>query len=297
MPAFLTSKTVQARERLVHAFTDYFSRGGHNEASDLVKARYKYIVDQHGISDVAEVARLEVAGAFAIIANTVPTAFWVLYHIFSNPAILAECRQELSQIVQEQDGIKHVDLNSVQNACPILQSTLHEVLRFHGVQISLRKVMEDHMLDGQFLLKKNSAVMMPATVQHFDTSIWGPDAGHFSHKRFVQSSTGTSAKNINRTAFRGFGGGHHLCPGRHFATMEVLSFAALVILRFDVAPTSGLWTDLRTEKLSARGSAVTLPDDDIEVAVRPRDNEQWNVQFSGRAGLNEIMSEKQGLQS
>lgn len=222
-----------------------------------------------------DVARLEVAGAFGVISNSAPTAFWLLYHIFSQPHILEECRRELSTIVQERNKSSYLDTGMIPQASPTLISSFNEVLRYHGVQVSLRKVMEDHMLDGRFLLKKGSALMMPATVQHFDPAIWGPNPGAFDHRRFIGHNVRGSTKSGQRAAFRGFGGGHHLCPGRHFATTEITTFAAMVILRFDMVPATGRWTTLETEKLSSKGSAVTLPDNDLDVRVTARSERPW----------------------
>lgn len=45
-----------------------------------MKARYEHIV-KHQITDIKDVAKLEVTGAFSIITNSAPYAFWLLYHI------------------------------------------------------------------------------------------------------------------------------------------------------------------------------------------------------------------------
>jgi cytochrome P450 len=243
----------------------------------LVKARYKYIVTKHQIHDLVDVARLEVAGAFGTISNSAPAAFWLLYHLFSHPHILEECRRELSTLVEERDETCYLNANGIPKQCPTILSSFNEVLRYHGVQVSLRKVVEDHALDDKYLLKEGSALMMPATVQHFDPQIWGPNSGEFDHKRFIPTGHDGSKKGAQRAAFRGFGGGHHLCPGRHFATTEIVAFAALVILRFDMTPVVGAWTVLKTDKLSSKGSAVTLPDSDLEVRITPRDSKPWVV--------------------
>lgn len=212
-------------------------------------------------------ARLEVAGAFAIIANTAPSA---VYHIF-NPDVLAEYRYELSPVVQEKDEAYYFDVNNL-TSCQILQSTLHEVLRFHGGQTFLRKVMEDHMLDDKYiLLKKGSALISPATVQHFDPLVWGANSDTFL------DAVRKHDKKCHRRHLRGFGGGHHLCPGRHFAMTEVLGFAALVIMRFDLIPAEGTWTALKTGKISSRGSAVAMPDNDMNITISPRSKAHWKV--------------------
>lgn len=272
----MNGKTLQARERIVQAFIEYFRSGNHKSGSGLVQARYEYIVRKHKIHDLVDVARLEVAGAFGTISNSAPTAFWLLYHLFSNPCVLEECRNELSTLIEERNDAFYVDMNGVPRQCPTIVSSFNEVLRYHGVQVSLRKVVEDHALDERFLLKKGSALMMPATVQHFDRQIWGPNSETFDHKRFIRSTDNDSSKKgAQRAAFRGFGGGHHLCPGRHFATTEIVSFAAMVILRFDIIPVTGTWAAMKTDRLSSKGSAVTMPDTDVDVKIIPRSTKAW----------------------
>lgn len=80
IPSFATRKTRQAHALLVGAFTKYFSAGYPEEASNFMKARYEHIV-KHQITDIEDVAKLEVTGAFSIITNSAPCAFWLLYHI------------------------------------------------------------------------------------------------------------------------------------------------------------------------------------------------------------------------
>lgn len=99
---------------------------------------------------------------FGLITNSAPTAFWLLYQILSCPPVLEKCRHELWLLVRERDGVFYLNLSNVPELIPMIQSTLREVLRFHGVQVSLRKVMEDHVLDDRILLKRGSALMMPA---------------------------------------------------------------------------------------------------------------------------------------
>jgi cytochrome P450 len=101
---------------------------------------------------------------------------------------------------------------------------------------SVRIALEDHMLDGKYLIKKGGTVMIPGHVQHSSAAIWGDDVAEFKHTRFVKTP---GSKRYNSVAFRGFGGGTTLCPGRHFATMEILLFATLLMLRFDVRLANG----------------------------------------------------------
>lgn len=47
-------------------------------------------------------------------------------------------------------------------------------------------------------------------------------------------------KKMNRTANHAFGGGHTMRPSRHSSATESLTFVALMVLQFSVAPV-GTW--------------------------------------------------------
>ncbi len=276
-PGLLARNSIAAREVLVQAITRYYRANHHNQGSFLVKSRFEHSTVQHKISDIADVARFELGGAFAILSNTIPAAFWVIFHIYANPEVLDDCRREVSLVVKDQDGVRTIDLHDVQTSCPVLLSTFQEVLRFRFTGVSTRVVMEDHLLDGRYFLKKGSALMIPGSVQHLDPSVWGPDANEFNHKRFVRKP---GVKGTNSAAFRAFGGGHVLCPGRHFATYEVLAFTAMMILRFDIRPSKRIWLAPKTDK-SPMSSSIPIPDTDIDVEISQRTEAEWDMFMSG----------------
>jgi cytochrome P450 len=125
-------------------------------------------------------------------------------------------------------------MTSVKHAFPVLLSTFQEVLRIHTISISARLVMEGHLLDEKSLLKKESMLMISGLVQHTSSASFGSNVDSFDHRRFLPGK-----RDHNPVAFRGFGGGSTLCPGRHLATTKILTFTALMILRCDVWPTDG----------------------------------------------------------
>ncbi|KAI1779203.1 hypothetical protein F4818DRAFT_403624 [Hypoxylon cercidicola] len=65
-----------------------------------------------------------------------------------------------------------------------------------------------------------------------------PDASvsSFDHGRFLRELGG---KRTGPAAFRFFGGGSVLYPGRYFVSTEVIPCAALLLLRFDLKPVGG----------------------------------------------------------
>ncbi|OAK95751.1 cytochrome P450 [Phaeosphaeriaceae sp. SRC1lsM3a] len=227
-------ETLRAREALVKGLQQYFVNGSYIEGAGITKARYEFNANNN--IPPADIARFELGGVIALLTNIVPTCFWMVYHVYSDPAILASCREEIAKVTRQSTSAEGqrtcvVDIAGVENSCPTLLATMREVLRFRTVGTSARLVMEDHMLNGEYLLKKGGLVMLPGPVQHSDTTVWGANALEFDHTRFMQPD-----KRIPAAAFRAFGGGASLCPGRHFATTIILNFTAMLVMKSDVIP-------------------------------------------------------------
>jgi hypothetical protein len=55
-------------------------------------------------------------------------------------------------------------------------------------------VLEDTLLDGQYLLKKGNVLHIPAKPIHKDTSAWGPQAGVFDPYRFIPAGAGAEKR-------------------------------------------------------------------------------------------------------
>lgn len=287
-PQVFAKESFKARKYMGKIWERYFESGAHKEASELIQCRFK--INEDFQIPLKETAKIEVGGSFAILSNTLPATFWMIYHIFSDPVVLEDIRAELFKHVKEVDEICTIDLADVKGSCPILLSTFKEMLRYNAIGVSARIAIEDHMLDNKYLIKKGSTVMIPSKVQHTIPSIWGETVNEFHHKRFIRQP---GIKAHNPISFRGFGGGTTLCPGRHFASTEVLMFSALMALRFDIRPVGGKWLRPTTEK-SPLVAAIPVPDWDIDVEICPRDKKKWNVSFSGYGKDMEISVEDIG---
>lgn len=92
-------------------------------------------------------------------------------------------------------------------------------------------------------------------------------------------------KHAPAAAFRGFGGGAVLCPGRHFVSTEILAFAALLLARFNIRPVSGKW--IEPKKDSLMNTAFPTPKDKVQIELTPKDDMKWRVIFSDNSkGIN-----------
>ncbi|KAF3054952.1 hypothetical protein GL218_07481 [Daldinia childiae] len=310
----------KAREMLVQEFSRYYEQGHHRIPGIpnlcLVQACYNFNVSQ-GLP-LNDIARSELGHVASRVSNTIPGAFWMLWHVISDTTVLADCRTEIEQVVTinvvQQKGtdgqifekeVHTIDLSQLTNrrVCPVIMSTWYEVLRYNHVGISARVVTSDTRLD-RYLLKKGSTTMVVGSVMHSDVSAWGPSATEFNHLRFLKNDGPSDSQitpdsnrksiphaknhtdNINPEkgpANRLFGGGSSLCPGRHLASQEILSLLALTIMRFDLRPVSGQsW--IPPKKVIPLPTALPIPKAtysghlDIEIVTR-HPGREWRVVF------------------
>lgn len=259
LPKITARKAWYGMEACVKGFLEYTKKGLHREALPFLRERMQlHFAD--GISE-EEHARLEMAISFAFNSNAGITTFWVVNNIFSRPELLAQIREEVYNNAFEAPGI--ISSSKLKEACPLLTSTWRETMRLIAPMTSARVVLEDTILAGTYFLRKGSVIQVAGGVLHSDTEIWGPDASSFNPRRFYYSMNGTKATAdgsivdsksniVHPAAFRGFGGGISLCPGRHFAQIEITTLAAVLVLGFDMQPVHGSdkvqWNPPKNEK-------------------------------------------------
>jgi cytochrome P450 len=242
VPWFLSPKkhsTAQrTRKALVDAFLKYLNNDGLDTACSFIK-ELSGLGIRRGLSNENN-ARALLGSILAIVGNTIPTTFWLLISIFSRPDLLKEIRSELEATLEDpSSGTVSLDCTTIREECPIFMSTYDEVLRMTSGIATVRYTNEDTLIQDRWLLKKGAQVQMPTAFIHADPTTWGADADVFDHTRFLKSKVLTKEQKTRRSAaFRPFGGGNTLCPGRHFASYEVLTFAGSVLLGFDMSPTT-----------------------------------------------------------
>ena len=80
-------------------------------------------------------------------------------------------------------------------------------------------------------------------------------------------------------ALGSFGAAPHLCPGRHFATTQMLAMAALLVMRYDISPASGSWEILKQNQKGFAAVPPPLGDTDILVEERRGWQGQWQFEM------------------
>lgn len=73
---------------MVTVWARYFQEGGLEQASAFARAMYDQM-KADGLSE-DDLARAQVGHSHAIIASTGPAAWWLIYHIYSDPVVLTD---------------------------------------------------------------------------------------------------------------------------------------------------------------------------------------------------------------
>ncbi|KAI4594966.1 hypothetical protein KJ359_007489 [Pestalotiopsis sp. 9143b] len=276
-PSIFARKPIAARAKVVAAFEAYYKAGGVQKGSTLAQNRYQAQFDNN--LALEDIARYEVGGSIAVLVNTAPAAFWTLLLLHRQPGLLEDVRSEIDActIAAVENGatVKTLDITTLKESCPLMLSAYQEVLRYSSMGTSVREVMQDTYL-GPWLLKKGAMVQMPSRIIHQDANLWGANVAEFNPRRFLPEEKKSRPSDV---CFRAFGGGKTLCPGRHFATNEILAVVAVFIARLDMKPAEGEWK-LPTTQNTNVAAVVMQPDTDIEVEIKARpgfEDVKWNI--------------------
>ena len=295
-PYMFARKGYKARERLFEIFEEYVEAGGYKDAetSQLAKNRVSINMDKYGLSK-RMFAQGECSLLFGALLNTIPTGFWLISHIFSDKALLARVRAEVDGCISIGDtpNRRIINVPELRTSSVLLAACFRETLRVAGGVNSSRWVAADTTVTNtstgeSYVLKKGSVVQIASNVIH-QRSLWGDDPQVFDPTRFL--STAEKAKSeagggrpqdpaapfrdtngkMYSGAFRSFGGGNNICPGRHFAQTEILTLAAIFVAGFEIENVDGDGK-YKMPAVETRWLAlgVMKPKTDVEVNIRRR---------------------------
>jgi cytochrome P450 len=274
LPSITAPKGHAGRAVVTPAFEKYYNAGLDKNASALVQGRAR-AARQWGLT-TKQISQAEITIIMAAGTNTVPNAFYMICHIFSQPDLLVSLREEVRKIttLTTQEGIEIVTLNisMLQSHCPLLTACFHETLRLNKTGASVRTILEDVMLDDQYLLKKGAFIQIPTGLMQSDLKTWGPDAKQFNPRRFLtQASLSKEAKKAQTQAFIPFGGGKNLCPGRHLAFTEITAFVAMLLHGFELSMNDGGNLHVPKGEFQRLGVASISPEQDLDVLIKRRE--------------------------
>ena len=287
LPNIICSKGNHGRMALFAGFKKYYREKGHESASCMIQTRYE-VLQRYSLRE-EDIAHFDLNICLGLLINTVPATCWTLYYVYSQPTLLEEVRAAISPHIQLSAGpTRHVNIADIAAECPLVASIVHETLRVQSVGTSARKVLKDTLVDGQYLLKKGSTVLIPSAEVHTANSVWGSSSTTFDARRFCPNKTFETKKPTS--GYRAFGGGSFLCPGRFLAVNEILIILVIMVLKYDLDPVenkSWLWP----QSQSSLATSILAPRDDIRVKMRERKGYEpgfWTFEWRSKGTHSEL---------
>ncbi|KAI1739028.1 cytochrome P450 [Xylaria scruposa] len=267
MPRWLIPRAHQARKRLLGGIKRWHELGAFF-GTKLVKARQIYARKIAEMTPEARAAE-DLGLIFAATGNVTNSAFWFIFEACKDCELLSQLMSEVSESQFEHP--RGFDIKKLTSQ-PLLQSVYAEVLRLYVASGVARVVRHTDIDVAGYKIPKNSYIRMYSRSMAFDHRAWllagrQPEKSleEFDPNRFlvettwkrpshsnggseapqeapvVPMKTSDSSKMKRRFSMEGllglwipYGGGDHVCPGRHFAKHEILMTFAAMLSEFDI---------------------------------------------------------------
>jgi len=205
------------------------SEGAKVEYKDLLNSlivAQKEHPEALGPGDVFAIAHGAIFAGSDSTASTMQSFFW---YVLANKRVWDKLVEEiLSASLSEM-----VQYNEAQNL-PYFQACLKEAMRIApavGLNITRSVPPSGAEIDG-VKLPGGTSVAINGWVLHRHRGIFGKDADVFRPERWLEGDK-DQIKMMERCMFQ-FGGGSHVCIGRHLALLEMNKIIPEIIRRFDI---------------------------------------------------------------
>ena len=247
----------RARRRVAALFGEIMAERRRTEAAPedfmqaLMHARYK---DGRGLSD-DEITGILLTVLFAGQHTSAVLATWTGLELMAAPTYVARLRDEIEEVYAQGEELSLASLKRQ----TVMENAVRECERLHPPLILLvRKVLKP-LRFGDYDVPTGALAMVSPAVSHRLPDVFA-DPERFHPDRFAPPA---SEDRQHRYALIGFGGGKHLCMGKHFAIAQLKAIWTVLLDRFD-------WF-LDTEMPAPNyGSWVTGPEEPCRVRYRRR---------------------------
>ncbi len=247
----------RARRRVAALFGEIMAERRRTEAAPedfmqaLMHARYK---DGRGLSD-DEITGILLTVLFAGQHTSAVLATWTGLELMAAPTYVARLRDEIEEVYAQGEELSLASLKRQ----TVMENAVRECERLHPPLILLvRKVLKP-LRFGDYDVPAGALAMVSPAVSHRLPDVFA-DPERFHPDRFAPPA---SEDRQHRYALIGFGGGKHLCMGKHFAIAQLKAIWTVLLDRFD-------WF-LDTEMPAPNyGSWVTGPEEPCRVRYRRR---------------------------
>ena len=182
-------------------------------------------------------------------------ASWTLLELLNSPSYIEKLRAEIQEVYVDESTL-NIDTLKKQN---LMEYTIRENERLHPPLILLiRKVLKPLVYEGHTVPAGSLAMVSPAAA-HLLEHLFA-DPYRFYPERFAPP---TQEDKHHRYSLIGFGGGKHMCMGKHFAIMQLKTIWTVLLDRFD------FYSDCGLPEPNYR-SWVTGPKEPVRVSYKAR---------------------------
>ncbi|CAG8464856.1 16288_t:CDS:2, partial [Racocetra persica] len=180
---------------------------------------------------------------------------WVLYFLAKNPNVQDRLRKDVLDVltdrnhhptIEEIDTLKYLDC--------VFKETLRIIPPAH---VLLRCTSKDEIMND-YLIPKNTPLLIPIYAIHHDPLIWGDDADYFNPSRWLDPEIKSRVTSSN---FLPFSAGPRICLGMKMAHLEFKSILSVLIRNFEFKLVEGF-----TFKKDFKGFSKPVPGLDLWVS-------------------------------
>ncbi|KAK6344257.1 hypothetical protein TWF696_007899 [Orbilia brochopaga] len=243
-----------------------------NFGTRLVKERVKLTEQVLDEDDHQAHASIHLSLLWGLEANALPTASWLMGFALTTPGVLERMREELKTCKEAPtpgSSLPAFDVEKL-SKLPYLNAVWQETLRLGTSSMSPRMVLEDTEING-YMFKKGGMIQGLNPLAQIEEAYWGKDVNNFNPDRWLpypDEDAAAAARRIreHQAKLRPFGGGLSICPGRHFASQEILATVAVMTVGLEWETVEG--SRLPEVNRAYFGAGGLPPKGDIRLRVR-----------------------------
>ncbi|PKK69239.1 cytochrome P450 [Rhizophagus irregularis] len=173
--------------------------------------------------------------------TTSASTLWALYLLAQHPHEQDLLREELVKAFPDKSNFNptYDEINSLE----YLNCTVKEILRINSPASIVGRANVKDVVLGEYLIPKNTTIMMAISALHKSPEIWGPTANDFDPKRWLDPSLTKNVTNLNYIPFLA---GTRSCIGNKLALTEFKILLSMLIRNFVFQPIEGFKFNKRT---------------------------------------------------
>lgn len=231
-------------------------------------------------SHSAESKCLTIFVPFSVNGNSIPASFWMLAEVIRDSQLLTKVRSAIAKYrIDSPHDTLEFDWRSLCSE-PLLQSVYAETLRLHVAIYILRSSDRTEVDIGGWRIPRKGPMLVSGYNAQMNPEDWTPkDTPHarpvneFWPERFLQDSTGKGDIAFSLKDRGGswlpYGRGQRICPGRHFAKLEMISSLAIMLTLFDLEIPDAA-SRIPTNSMDGFGFGTLWPKEKMPVRIRRR---------------------------